>query len=121
MGDARSKLVVTGLERFENQRGLWMTDGFVGFIGKQVLFRYIGDIAGLIIFSQKVIERLILPGANLLWNRQPPFLGIGEHGVHIENNPAERENPMFDHLADGEFREPCIHEPTTKVPDLNWR
>jgi hypothetical protein len=50
-----------------------------------------------------MIERLILPRTNFSGDRLPPFLGIIEHGIDIENNAAKRIQAVFDHLADLEF------------------
>src|SRR5690606_7115836 len=39
--------------------------------------------------------------SDFLGDRQPPFLGVVEYGIHIEDDATERIEPMADHLADG--------------------
>ena len=43
---------------------------------------------------------LVLGRPNSLRDRQPPFLGVVEFGIDIENNTAERKHAVADDLAD---------------------
>ena len=64
---------------------------------------YIGDVFGLGVFGEQVIKRLVLRGSHLRRNRQPPFLGVAESGVDVEDDASERIEPVPNHLADLEF------------------
>ena len=119
MRDSRPELVEAGAEFVEDQGRLGMADRLAGIVRQQVLLRDIGHIARLIILGQKVIEGLVFPWAHGLWDRLPPFLGVGENRVHIENNATERKNPVLHDLTYGEFREPSLHDPQFRAVVLN--
>ena len=103
-------MVLAGVEFVEDQRGMGVRHGLAGVVGQKVLFGDIGDVAGLIVFRQQVIERLVLARADFLGNLQPVFIGVGEHRIDIEDHAAEREHPMPDDLADAEFGESSVHD-----------
>ena len=102
-------MIVTVLEAVEDQRGLRVGHRFAGFVGQQVLFRDIGGVNALLVLGQQVIEGLILLRTDLLGDRAPPFVGVGELGIDVEDNAAERENPVADDLAYAKFCESSVH------------
>jgi len=79
-----------------------------GFIDQQVLFRHVGDVLGLIIFGQQVIEWLVLVGPHVFRDCVPPFLRVVENRIHVENYAAEWKQSMADNLSYGEFCCPWI-------------
>ncbi len=81
-----------------------MADRLAGIVGDKVLFRHISHIIALVVFRQKVVKRLILVRAHLFGDGLVPVLGIGKHGVHIENHPAEGMFPVAHNLAQMIFR-----------------
>jgi hypothetical protein len=80
-----------------------MPDRLAGIVGQQILLGDVGDVLGIRIFRQKMIERLVLVRPNLLGDRQPPFLGVVEFRIDVENHATEREYPVADNLPDLEF------------------
>jgi hypothetical protein len=50
-----------------------------------------------------MIERLILVRPDILGDRQPPFLGIVEFRIDIEDHAPERKDPVADDLSDLKF------------------
>ena len=73
-----------------------------GIIRQQVLLGDIGDVLGLRVLREQMIERLVLVGPHVLGDRQPPFLGVGELRVDVEDHPPEGVKAVLDHLADEE-------------------
>ena len=84
---------------------LGVAHGIAALVNQQVLFGDIGNIFRLSVFSQQVIEGLVLAGADLGGNRIPPFFGVVEYRVDVKNDAAERKYPVTDNLADPEFCE----------------
>lgn len=68
-------------------------------IGQQVLLADIGDIAGIAIFSEQVIEWLLAVRAHLFRDRFVPFLTIGEDRIDVENHAAKIENFVTNDIA----------------------
>ena len=68
-------------------------------IDEQVPLAHISDIAFILILSEEVIEWLIARRANILRNGLIPLFGIGKNRVNIEDNPAEIEQAMTDHIT----------------------
>src|SRR3990167_5326999 len=54
----------------------------------EVLLADIGDIAVLVVLGEKVIERLVTRGTDVLGDRLVPFLAVGEDRVDIEDDAA---------------------------------
>src|SRR5829696_713912 len=50
-----------------------------------------------------MVEGLVLPRPDLGRDRLPPFLGIVELRVDVEDDAPEREHPVLHHLAEGEL------------------
>jgi hypothetical protein len=50
-----------------------------------------------------MIERLILVRPDILGDRQPPFLGIVEFRIDIEDHAPERKDPVANDLPDLKF------------------
>jgi hypothetical protein len=71
-------------------------------IRKQVTLTDIGDVGRVIIFGEQVIERLITPRADILWDGLVPFLGIGENRINIKNHAPELEQAVAHHVTDTE-------------------
>ena len=46
----------------------------------------------------------------------PPFLGVGEHRIDVEDHPAKRVDPVFDDLADREFGRAAPHRLEAPLP-----
>jgi hypothetical protein len=42
---------------------------------------------------------LVLGRPDLLRDRQPPFVGVAENRIYIENNATELEDPVADDLS----------------------
>ncbi len=60
-------------------------------VDQEVLLRHIGDVVdGLVVLGQQVIEGLFLGWPDLLGDRLPPFLGVAEYRVHVNNDAPER-------------------------------
>ena len=78
-----------------------MVHGTMFGIIHQILLADISDIAVLGIFSEQVIKWLIFDRPNGLWYRFIPFVAIGENRINVENNAAEVENAVANHIADG--------------------
>ena len=95
--------VMASVEALKHQGRVGMTHRFASLVGQEVLLGHIGDIAVLIVLSQKVIEGLVLAGPHLFGDGVPPFLGIVELRIDIEDHASEGENPVLDHLADRKF------------------
>ncbi len=81
-----------------------MAQGLAAQIRHEVLFRNVGDIFGFRVLSEQMIEWLIAMRARFLGNGFIPFFRIREFWIHVEDDPAEGEEPVLDHLADLEFR-----------------
>src|ERR1700680_1552291 len=80
-----------------------MPDRGAGSVGEQILLRHVRGVLTIGVFLEQMIEWLILAGSDLGRDRKPPFLGIVERGIDIEDHASERVEPMPDHLADLEF------------------
>jgi hypothetical protein len=81
-----------------------MPQGLLRLVGQQVLLRDVGDVLAFRVLGEEMVEGLVLPRADFLGDRQPPLLGIGEYRVDVENDPAEWEDPVPDHVSDAELR-----------------
>src|SRR5262245_36074233 len=77
-----------------------MADRLAAVIDQQILFGDIGDVGCLRILRQQVIERLMLPRPHFRRNRLVPLLRVGEDGIDVEDNAAERKQAMLDDLSD---------------------
>jgi hypothetical protein len=75
------------LENFGNVR---MADWRARSIEKKVLFGDIGNVFGLRIFCEQMIERLVLARTDLRRNCLPPLLGVVEHRIDIERPGTDR-------------------------------
>ena len=86
-----------------------MAHRLAGLVGQEVLLGHIGDIAVLIVFRQEVVKGLVLAWPHFFGNGLPPFLGIVEGRIDIENHAAKGEDPVLYDLTDSEFGESCAH------------
>src|SRR5690242_6956237 len=101
---ARKSLVERGIPRavaagfvlHEDLGDLGMPDRFSGLVGQQILLGDVSDILGFRILCEQMVEGLILARAILLGNRQPPFLGVVELRIDVENDAPEGKNPVTD-------------------------
>src|SRR3546814_3782486 len=89
-------------------------------IGQQVLLRDIGDIGGLRILGQQVIERLVLRRPQVGRNRLPPLLGVVEHRIDVIDDAAERKQAMPDDIADTEFSLAALRHGDRSALVRNW-
>ena len=89
---------------FEDFAHLRMPNRLAGFVRHQILLGNIGDVLAVRVLGIEVIERLFLGGAHLGGDRTPPFLGVGEDRVDVEDHTAEWVEPVFDDLSNPEFR-----------------
>jgi len=109
VADSVPQAILTFIERFEQQRRLRVSDRLAGLVREEVLLRDVGHVAALIILGKEVVERLILMGPNVLWDRKPVVLSVREHWIDIIYHTPERIHPMADDLADCEFGESWVH------------
>ena len=86
-----------------SSRHLRMAQRLVRGVGHEVLLRHIGDVLGVGVLREQMIEGLILVGSDVLGNGAVPLLGIAEGRVDVEDHAAKRVDPVADHLADLEF------------------
>ena len=100
---------MASVKALKHQGRVGMTHRFASLVGQEVLLRHIGDIAVLVIFSQEVVKGLVLARPHFLGNGLPPFLGIVEGRIDIENHAAKGEDTVFYDLTDSEFGESCAH------------
>src|SRR5262245_14773924 len=80
-----------------------MAHWLAGRIRQQVLLRYVGDVFGLRVLREQMVERLVLVRTDLGRDRLVPFLGVVEFGIDVEHDAAEREQAVADHLTDLEL------------------
>ena len=88
-----------GVVALEIVLDLWMAHRFARFVHQQVLLGYIGYVFGLVVLGEKMIKRLIFPGADFLRYRVPPLFRVVEHGIDIEDNATEGKKPVAYNLS----------------------
>lgn len=76
-----------------------MIHRFAGVIGNEVLFRHIGHIIALVIFSQKMVERLVFDRPTFLGDGIVPFICICKFGIHVKNHPSKGMFLVADDLS----------------------
>src|SRR5258708_913656 len=113
-----ARAVAARLVLDENLRDLRMPDRLAGLVRQQVLFGDIGDVFGFRVFREQMIERLILVRPDFLRDRQPPFLGIVEFRIDVEDHAPERKDPVADDLSDLEFGGSRFDHPSSNRPGL---
>ena len=101
--------VVSSVKALKHQGGVGVAHRLAGLVGQEVLLGDIGDIAVLVVFGQEVVKRLILAWPHFFGNGLPPFLGIVEGRIDIENHAAKGKDPMLYDLTDSEFGESRAH------------
>lgn len=69
-------------------------------ISKQILLAHIGNIAGVLILSEEVIEGLFAMRSDLGRNRFIPFLAVREDRIDIDDDAAETEMTVANNIAD---------------------
>src|SRR6202171_999921 len=102
----------------ENLGDLRMPDRLARIVRQQVLLRHLGDVFRFRILGEQMIERLILVRPILLGDRQPPFLGIVEFRIDIEDHAPERKDPVTDDLSDLKFGGPRFYHISSNRPSL---
>ena len=75
-----------------------------GFIHKKVLLGDVGGVVRLLVLGEQVIIGLIFLGANFLGNRLPPFLGVIEGWVDVEDHAPKGKEPVPNNLSNPKFR-----------------
>ena len=81
-----------------------MSTGGVCLIRHEILFRNVGDVGDVLGFCEDMVVGLIFARSDLGGNREPPFLGVIEKRIDIEDHPAKGPIAMFHDLTDSEFR-----------------
>ncbi len=99
---------------------LRMAHRLAALVGQQVLLRDIGDVFGLVVFGEQMIERLILVRPHFGRDRLVPFLGIVEHRIDIEHDAAKRIEAVPDDLADLIFGVPNLVHRSANLQPV-WR
>jgi hypothetical protein len=101
--DRSSGQVMAVLDPDEDLVHLGMRYRFARIVGEQILLRDIRNIGALRVFGEQVVKWLILARPHVLRDRQPPFLGIGELRVDIEDYAPEWIEAVPNDLADSKF------------------
>ena len=101
--------VLARVKALKHQGRVGVPHRLTRLVGQEVLFGHIGDIAVLVVFGQEVVERLVLAWPHFLGNGLPPFLGIVEGRIDIENHAAKGEDPVLYDLTNREFGESRAH------------
>ena len=73
-------------------------------ISQQVLLADIGDIAGLAIFSEQVVEWLFAVRADFLRDRFIPLFAVREDRIDIIDHAPKIEDPVAHDIANPEPR-----------------
>src|SRR5437667_2367974 len=79
---------------FEIVLDLRMAHRIAALIVEQILLRYIGDIFGVVVLCEEMVEGLVLAGADVFGDRPPPFFGVREYRIDIEYDTPEREQAV---------------------------
>ena len=108
--------VVTVLKRTEEVRDVRMVHGFAGIVGDQVLFRDIGHVVALIVFGQKMVERLFFYRAAVFGNGGIPFLCVVELRVNIEHDTTKRMLLVAYDLSEVIFCASLQHDNSAPMP-----
>src|SRR5690606_13974754 len=88
------------VETFEHFLYLRMANRLTAFVPQQILFGDIGNVLGVLVLGEQMIEGLILAGTNVLRYRQPPFLAVGESRIDVENYPPKGKETVSNHFTD---------------------
>ncbi len=59
--------------------------------------------AGLVVFREQMIERLIFGWTNILRNGGPPFIGVGKSRIDVKNDSTEWINTVANDGTDWEL------------------
>ena len=92
--------VLLCVEAFEIFMDLGMAHRRSRHINEQILLGHISHIFRVIILGEQMIERLVTARAGIFRNRTPPFLGVAENRINIEDYATERKQPVLYDLAD---------------------
>ena len=87
------------LERAEHIVQIGVIDGFTRMVRDKVLLGHIGHVKALLVLGQQVVIGLILERSAVFGDGIVPFVGIGEHGIHVKDHPAKRMFAMADDLS----------------------
>ena len=98
--------VLAGFIALEDLVHLRMADRFAAGIRLEILLRDIGDIFGLRVLREEMLERLVLGRADFLGDRLVPFVGVREGRIDVEHHAPERIEPVPHDLTDLEFGGP---------------
>lgn len=88
------------LERSEKISNVRVAYRLPRIIRDQVLLRDICDVVALVVFSQKVIERLFFSGTILFRDRLIPFFSVRKLGIDVKYHPAKRVLLVSDNLSE---------------------
>src|SRR3546814_1110680 len=81
-----------------------MVDRQSGVVMLKVLLADISDISVFVVFCEQVIKRLLPFRAHRLGNGFPPFFGIREFGIDIENDAPEWKQTVPHDVANRKSR-----------------
>ncbi len=104
-----ARAIPFAVEAFKHQLDIRVLDRLAARIGQEVLLGYIGHIGAVLVLGEEVVKRLILARPDFRGNGVPPFLGIGEFRVDVEDHAAKRKDAVPDNGADRKFRYAFVH------------
>src|SRR5208282_5508406 len=104
------------LRPIERLADLRVANRLSGLVRHQILLGDVSDVLAVRILGVEVIERLLLGRTNLGGDRTPPFLGVGEDRIDVEDHTTEWVEPVLDHLSDPEFRVATLHGLKAPLP-----
>ena len=80
-----------------------MLHRFTGHVRRQVLLRHISHVVAFVIFSQKMVKRLILPRTRALGDIVVLFLGVRKLRIDVKNDTTEGVFAVTHDLTEGVF------------------
>ena len=98
----RPQLVAAAVEPFEHVGNRRMVDRLVAVVADQILLADVSDVGGFGILGEQVVKGLVLARAQAFRNGLISFLAVGELGIDVEDHATEIEDPVANHIADGE-------------------
>jgi hypothetical protein len=87
----------------EDQLELRMAARCVELIQNEILFGDVGHVGRIFGLREEMVIRLILRRPNLDGNRMPPFIGVVEERIDIENDASKGSESMCNDVSDPKF------------------
>src|SRR5262245_3231454 len=110
------KAVGAVLANVEQLGDLRVAQRLARVVGEQILLRDVGDVLGLGVLGEQMVERLILLWPRLGRDREPPFLRVVEDWVDVEDETAEVVDPMAHYLANPVLGAPHLSHAPPSLP-----